>query len=45
MVGSRAANQVAQVYLQAIHPMSVLYMKRAHEKGHEGAVSILQIQE
>jgi hypothetical protein len=47
-IGSRAANQIEQVYgmktlllLQATHPKADLYMKKAYEKGHEGAVSTL----
>jgi hypothetical protein len=42
-VGSRAVNQVSHMYgakelpvLQANHPMAVLCMRKAHEKGHEG---------
>ncbi len=44
----RAANQIEQVYdvktlplLLATHSMVSLYMKKAHEKGHKGAVSTL----
>jgi hypothetical protein len=47
-VGSRAVNQVAGVYgarelplLQAANPMARLYMRKAHERGHEGTVSSL----
>jgi hypothetical protein len=47
-VGSRAANQVTQVYgakalplLQSDDPLAKLYVQRAHEKGHEGSVSTL----
>jgi hypothetical protein len=47
-VGSRVANQIASMYgtgelpmLQWTHPMAKLYMKEAHEKGHEGTVSAL----
>jgi hypothetical protein len=45
-VGSRAANQVPQVYgakalplLQGDHPLARMYILKAHEKGHEGAIS------
>jgi hypothetical protein len=48
-VGSRAKNQIAGVYgrgelpvLQRVHPLAMLYMRDAHEKGHEGILSTLQ---
>jgi hypothetical protein len=44
--GLRAKNQIAGVYgraqlpvLQRVHPLAVLYMWAAHEKGHEGILS------
>jgi hypothetical protein len=47
-VGSWAANQIAHVYvaktlpvLQASHPKVELYIRKAHEKGHEGVISSL----
>jgi hypothetical protein len=47
-VGSRVANQVENEYrrkalplLQSVHPLARLYMKKAHEKEHEGAISTL----
>jgi hypothetical protein len=47
-VGSGAVNQIAGVcrtrelpVLKAVHPMAKLYMRKAHERGHEGKVSTL----
>jgi hypothetical protein len=47
-IGSRAVNQIAGVYrrgelpvLQWAHPLAALYMKDAHEKGHESTVTTL----
>jgi hypothetical protein len=47
-VGSRAKNQIAGVYgrgelsvLQRVHPLTALYMRNVHEKGHKGVVSTL----
>ncbi len=47
-VGSRAKNKIAGVYgrgelpvLQTVHPLVTLYMRGAHEKGHEGILSTL----
>jgi hypothetical protein len=48
VIGSRGRNQIAGIYgqaklaeLQRNHPLSELYMKAAHEEGHEGMVSTL----
>jgi hypothetical protein len=45
-VDLRASNQVPQVYgakalplLQGDHPLARMYILKAHEKGHEGAIS------
>ncbi len=47
-IGSRSVNQIAGMYgtgelpvLQLAQPIAKLYMKEAHEKGHEGTVSTL----
>ncbi len=48
VVGSRGKNQIEGVYgqtelpvLSREHPLSRIYMRAAHDKGHEGTVSTL----